>query len=66
MIWIKYLKKGTASIDKELFHKWENKKINTKECIEQFRLNNKIPDKYIIIDLQFEYWLNSLGWIRRE
>lgn len=66
MVWVKYLKKRSSARDKEIFSLWENKKIDTKECINQFRINNNIPEKYIIIELQFEYWLNSLGWIRRE
>lgn len=64
MVWIKYLKKRMASKDKELFHKWEMKKISTEECLNQFKMNNDIPEKCIIIELQFERWLNSLGWWR--
>ena len=64
MPWIEYIKYYTASRDKAIFTQWERNQIDTKQCIEMFRINNKIPTRINIDKDKFEYWLNSLGWKR--
>lgn len=61
---VKYLKAGARSDDKKIFNEWMYKKIDTSECIRQFRINNNITERMPIIEEEFETWLGSLGYKR--
>lgn len=60
------LKHGTKTIsrDKATFQAWMDGKISIYECINEFRLNNRIKKDVVIDPIDFEYWLNSLGYWR--
>lgn len=66
MDWIRFLKKSARLKDKKIFEMWINNEINLDECLNEFRLNNKIPDRVYINILEFAIWLNGLGWIKYE
>ncbi len=60
----KQLKPSARYPDMKIFNQWVNHEIDTKECIRQFRKNNKISDRLVIIDDEFEEWLRTLGYWR--
>ena len=66
--WITYLNSSgsTASKDKILFGKWEDRRVNTLAVINRFRINNRIPEKVSIGEDEFTEWLYSLGYRREE
>lgn len=58
-------KSGSSSAkDQKSFRKWELFEISTDECIEEFLENNKQPQGLYVDPVEFERWLNSLGYIR--
>ena len=65
-IMVKYLKHKAAVADKKLFNDWHYGLITTNQCIRQFRINNDITERMPILVDDFEYWLNSLGYWRKE
>ena len=66
--WITYLNSSgsTASKDKILFGKWEDRRVNTIAVISRFRINNRIPEKVSISEDDFIEWLCSLGYRRED
>ena len=66
--WITYLNSSgsTASKDKILFGKWEDRRVNTLAVISRFRINNRIPEKVMIGEDEFTEWLYSLGYRRED
>lgn len=66
--WITYLNSSgsTASKDKILFGKWEDRRVNTLAVISRFRINNRIPEKVMISEDEFTEWLYSLGYRRED
>ena len=64
MGWISYLKKSSRLKDKLLFNRWEKLEIGIADVIEEFKNNNRIPNRIKIDEIEFEYWLNSLGWYK--
>lgn len=60
------LKRGTNTInrDKAAFQAWMDGKISIYECINEFRFNNRIKKDVVIDPIDFELWLNSLGYWR--
>ena len=63
-----HLKKGhmACEMDKVLFTKYSRGEINLNTCMEMFKENNKIPDKfYIQIKPEdFVQWLKEIGYVR--
>lgn len=64
MEFVKYLKKSARTDDTKTFHQWSAGQISTDQCIDEFKIHNKIEDMYID-SFQFQIWLRSLGFIRR-
>ena len=63
-----YLKKAQADNDKVLFSAWADGMVSTQKCIEQWVINNRAEDDidiYKISALEFEGWLNFLGYYRK-
>lgn len=67
-IYSKYLLKGDyyASIDRMHFQAWAEKRISIYQCYLMFLENNKITElnPKCIDYIQFEGWLNFLGYFR--
>ena len=64
--WIMFLNSSqhVALMDKVLFGKWEEYKVNTSTVISRFRINNRIPKRIEIDEDEFTDWLHSLGYRR--
>ena len=56
----------SATQDSIIFYRWERGEISTASCLRRFREHNMIGDRYDISQIEFELWLNSLGYIRRR
>lgn len=53
--------------DKKDFDLWNNGRITTEECIKRFCENNNHTEEiYNIKAENFEYWLESLGYIKNR
>lgn len=55
---------SSAVQDNATFNRWEDNKITTEECIEEFKNNNVLDKRLVINKVEFERWLNSLGYKR--
>ncbi len=55
-----------AAIDSSTFNKWNTKAITTKEAINRFKDNNKIPSYVVIDPADFERYMNSLGYFGED
>lgn len=51
--------------DKAIFMAWERGEISTAACLRRFKIHNNIDIHERINSIDFEYWLRSLGYIRR-
>ena len=60
----RYLKKSARYKDTKLFNQYMREEITAKECIAQFRKNNGITERLVIIEDEFVEWLWSLGYRR--
>ena len=56
----------SATQDSIIFYRWERGEISTASCLRRFREHNMVGDRYDISQIEFELWLNSLGYIRRR
>ena len=56
----------SATQDSIIFYRWERGEISPASCLRRFREHNMIGDRYDISQIEFELWLNSLGYIRRR
>lgn len=54
----------SAVDDSVSFHAWERGEISTASCIRRFRDHNMVRKDVDISQVDFELWLNSLGYIR--
>ena len=65
--WIVFLNSSqhVALMDKVLFGKWEEYRVNTSTAISRFRINNKIPNRIEINEYDFTDLLHSLGYRRQ-
>lgn len=61
---VRYLKKSARNKDTKIFNQYMRGEITAKECIAQFRINNKITERLPIIEDEFIEWLWSLGYRR--
>ena len=61
---VKYLKRSARDNDVKIFNQWSRCEIETKECINEFRKNNNIDERLIILENEFTSWLHSLGYYR--
>lgn len=65
-----YLKKTQVEKDKALFSAWADGLISTQDCIYKWARNNNVDedeiDIYKISVLEFEGWLNYMGYFRKQ
>lgn len=61
---VKFLKKGKEQEDKNIFSDWEAGAITTETALRRFRKNNGITNDCEIKELEFRFWLFSLGYRR--
>lgn len=63
-VMVRYLKRSARNKDTKIFNQYMCGEITAKECIAQFRNNNGITERLVIIEDEFVEWLATLGYRR--